>query len=90
MCLKKIAEKETLVQSHLLLSSPPPPHTLYVFTHDQLCYDMIVHILQLTFDKCQIAFSQWRIMDRRLNMRFTVPGASNEKSIFCQSDSFRQ
>ena len=34
--------------------------------------------------------SQWRIMDRRLNMRFAIPGASNEKSIFCQSYSFRQ
>ena len=34
--------------------------------------------------------SQWRIMDRRLIMRFTVPGASSEKSIFCQSYSFRQ
>ena len=34
--------------------------------------------------------TQWRIMDRRLIMRFTVPGASSEKSIFCQSYSFRQ
>ena len=34
--------------------------------------------------------TQWRIMDRRLNMRFTVPGASDEKSIFCQSYYFRQ
>ena len=34
--------------------------------------------------------SQWRIMDRRLNMRFTVLGARNEISFFCQSYSFRQ
>ena len=34
--------------------------------------------------------AQWRIMDRRLNMRFAVPGASNKKSIFCQSYSFTQ
>ena len=29
-------------------------------------------------------------MDKRLNMRFAVPGASDRKSIFCQSYSFRQ
>ena len=34
--------------------------------------------------------SQWRNMDRRLNMRFTVLGGSNEKYIFSQSSSFRQ
>ena len=34
--------------------------------------------------------AQQRIIDRKLNMRFTVLGASNEKSIFCQSYSFNQ
>ena len=29
-------------------------------------------------------------MDRRLNMRFAVPGASDRKSIFYQSYYFRQ
>ena len=33
---------------------------------------------------------QWRIMDRRLNMTFTVLGTFNDKSILFQSDSFRQ
>ena len=35
---------------------------------------------------CFISHSQWLIMDRRLNMRFTVLGGSNEKYI--QSSSF--
>ena len=39
--------------------------------------------------KRRIFYAQWRIMDKRLIMRLTVPGASSEKSIFCQSYSFR-
>ena len=55
-------------------------YSLYVITNTKLFQQI----------KTLLPFSQWRIMDRRLNMRFTVPGASNEKSIFCQSYSFRQ
>ena len=32
--------------------------------------------------------AQWRVMDRRLNIRFTVLGGSAEKYIFFQSSSF--
>ena len=40
-------------------------------------------------DREIFTFSQWRIMDIRSKMRFSVEGVSNEKSIFYQSYSIR-
>ena len=51
---------------------------------------IFVKMRNITPSKLWPLIPQWHIMDRRLNMRFTVLGGSNEKSFFCPSYSSGQ